>query len=156
MSSNAKIGSSTFKWQTRRMQAPPVPPVIFHIFKFEILRCKPKVHQQQQSHARSRRHIQPPYNGNDGPPKNEAQQTSFSGRLDSHRGSSWNRSTTVDSTGETQSVPMAATAFSVTSKLSSSLASRRLTRPTRSRNTCAVENQTAGDTTGYDSPKLRG
>ena len=64
------------------------------------------------------------------------QRTSRRGRCESQSGSSCDRSTAVASAGDTHSVPRAATAFSVTSKLSSSFASGRSMRSTRWRTTC--------------------
>lgn len=66
-----------------------------------------------------------------GLPPSYIERTSLRGKLASQRGSSCDRSTAAVRAGETQKVPIAATAFSVTSKLSSSLASGRLTRLTR-------------------------
>lgn len=73
--------------------------------------------------------------------------TSLRGRLDSQRGRSCDRSTADDSVGETHSVPIAATAFSVTSKFSSSFAWGRRTSSTRWPTTCAEISQDGGDHT---------
>lgn len=65
--------------------------------------------------------------------------TSLRGRLESQRGSSCDRSTAAESAEDTQMVPIAATAFSVTKMLSSSLAFGRTTKATSCCKTYAFE-----------------